>query len=154
MIRKAVEADVPQLAELARQLHEHHMLTDPESYKMPFEQYFELEMQSFTEDEDITVFVSEQGSMLTSYAAFRITERDRAERTPARILYIEHFAVSDNCRRSGEGTALFEVIKDYAREQGCDLIQLGASVNNTDALGFYEAMGMKPVVYKMNLKIN
>ena len=153
MIRTARPYDITQLAKLLRQLHEHHVRILPGSHRMPFEGYFEMQVQSFFEDERMRVFVEELGGALTAYAAVNIFERDRAERTPARILYIEHFAVAQDARRQGSGTRLFEHLKGFARENGWGLIQLGAAAKNTDALSFYESMGMTPAMIRLELKL-
>ncbi len=153
MIRKAAEADVKPLAALFRQLHEHHIKIAPESHKMPFEGYFTLEMQSFLEDEKTSVFLEELDGEITAYSVVNIFERERAGRTYAKILYIEHFAVGEEFRRHGCGTRLFGFLKDYAEENGCDLIQLGAAAGNSEALSFYESMGMKPRTIRLELKL-
>lgn len=153
MIRKATEADLQALAVLFRQLHEYHIRIAPDSHRMPFEQYFELEMKYFLEDEELNILVAEEKEELTAYAAFRIFDRDRAERIPARICYIEHFTVAEEHRRSGIGTELFEAVRSFAREQECDRIQLGAAAVNTGALGFYEKQGLKPRTIKMELTL-
>lgn len=153
MIRKAISDDIPQLGELFRQLHEHHINLSPESYRMPFPQYFELEMRSFFEDDALTVLVSECDGALTAYAVFSIFDRERAERTPAKVCYIEHFAVAESARRKGTGTELFQHIKAVAKEQGCDKIQLGAAASNAEALEFYSKQGMKPRTIKLELTL-
>lgn len=153
MIRKANKNDITQLAALFRQLHEHHIKIAPDSHRMPFEGYFEMEMRSFFEDEKMQIFTEEQSGKLVSYAAVNIFHRERAERTPARILYIEHFTVAEEARRQGCGKRLFEFLKGYAKENGCDLIQLGAAAKNAEALSFYESMGMTPGTIRLELKL-
>ncbi len=152
MIRNAAMADLPSLAEIFRQLHLHHVNIAPDNNRMPFEQYFELEMKSFLEDDDIVILVSETDE-INAYVAFRIIDRGEPVSVPARILYVEHFAVAENVRRSGVGTALFNAIKEYAAERECDKIQLGAAAANTSALSFYESVGMKPRTIKLELKL-
>lgn len=152
MIRKANENDIPQLGALFRQLHEHHIKIAPDSHRMPFEGYFEMKLQGFFE-EGMQIFTEELDGSLLSYAAVNIFERERAERTYAKILYIEHFTVSEEHRREGCGKRLFEFLKGYALENGCDLIQLGAAAKNTEALSFYESMGMTPRTIRLELKL-
>lgn len=152
MIRKADENDIPQLAALFRQLHEHHIKIAPDSHRMPFEGYFEMKLRTLLE-EGMQIFTEELDGVLVSYAAVNIFERERAERTYAKILYIEHFAVAENARRQGCGKRLFEFLKDYANENGCDLIQLGAAAKNAEALSFYESMGMTPRTIRLELKL-
>lgn len=152
MIRKADENDIPQLATLFRQLHEHHIKIAPDSHRMPFEGYFEMKLRTLLE-EGMQIFTEELDSVLVSYAAVSILERERAERTYAKILYIEHFTVAENARRQGCGKRLFGFLKDYANENGCDLIQLGAAAKNAEALSFYESMGMMPRTIRLELKL-
>lgn len=153
MIRKATEADLQALAALFRQLHEYHIRIAPESHRTPFPQYYELEMRSFLEDRELEILISEEKGAICAYAVYRIFEREKAERTPARICYIEHFTVAEEHRRSGIGTELFEAVKCFALERGCDRIQLGAAANNTDALSFYERQGMIPRTIKLELTL-
>ncbi len=152
MIRKADENDIPQLAALFRQLHEHHIKIAPDSHRIPFEGYFEMKLRTLLE-EGMQIFTEELDGVLVSYAAVSIFERERAERTYAKIFYIEHFTVAENARRQGCGKRLFEFLKDYAKENGCDLIQLGAAAKNTEALSFYESMGMTPRTIRLELKL-
>ncbi len=153
MIRKATIDDAQELAELFRQLHEHHVKIAPESHRMPLSQFFEQEMRSFLEDDELTVLVSEESGTLTAYAVICITERDGAERTPARICYIRHFTVGEEHRRHGSGTELFGEIKQFARDNSCDCIQLGAAAANSAALRFYEKQGMIPRTIRLELKL-
>ncbi len=152
MIRKADENDIPQLAALFRQLHEHHIKIAPDSHKMPFDGYFEMKLRTLLED-GMQIFTEELDGTLLSYVAVNIFDRERAERTYAKILYIEHFAVAESARRQGCGKRLFGFLKGYAKENGCDLIQLGASATNAEALGFYESMGMTPKTIRLELNL-
>ncbi len=152
MIRKADENDISQLSKLFRQLHEHHINIAPDSHRMPFEGYFEMKLRTLFE-EDMQIFTEELDGALLSYAAVSIFERECAERTYAKILYIKHFTVAEEARRQGCGKRLFEFLKNYAKENGCDHIQLGAAANNTEALSFYESMGMTPRTIRLELKL-
>lgn len=153
MIRKAEKGDIKGLAVIFRQLHEHHVRIAPDSHCMPFEQYFELELKSLLSDDDVCIIVSEENGVIRAYAAVRIFDRDSVDRTPARICYIDHFAVDESFRRNGIGTELFEDVKRMARENECSCIQLGAAAANSEALSFYESLGMTPRTIKMELKL-
>lgn len=153
MIRKAELSDLKQLGALFRQLHELHIRLSPDSFRMPFEGYFELEMRSFIEDENFTVLTEEDNGTLLSYVVLRVYDRERAERTDSRICYIEHFVVGERYRRRGCGTRLFEKVRQFAHYNGCGSIQLGAAAQNSGAVKFYESMGMKPRTIKMEIKL-
>ena len=154
MIRKADFSDIPRLAGLFQELNDKHIEISPESYRAPFFGFFELSMESMLSDnEQFTVFTEELEGKLCSYAAVQIIEREGAERVPARILYVEHFVVGEEFRQKGCGRRLFEFLKAYAEEIGCDLIQLGAAAKNVEALSFYKAMGMKPRSIKLEYRL-
>lgn len=154
MIRRAEFSDSPALAKLFRELHEHHVKIAPDSHRMPFYGYFELSMESMLADEErYQIYTEELDGALTCYAAVQIFDRERAERTPAKILYIEHFVVGEAHRRSGCGTRLFDYIRQVAKDNNCDCIQLGAAACNTSALSFYEKQGMTPRTIKLELKL-
>lgn len=153
IIRKAEKGDITALAVIFRQLHEHHVRIAPDSHRMPFTQYFELEMRSLLSDENVCILVLEDKGEMQAYAAVRIFDRDSVDRTPARICYIDHFAVDESCRRKGIGTELFEEVKRMAKDNECSCIQLGAAACNPEALGFYESLGMTPRTIKMELKL-
>ena len=153
MIRKAEKGDIKALAEIFRQLHEHHVRIAPDSHRMPFPQYFEMEMQALLADENVRILAAEENGDISAYAAVRIFERDSVDRTPARICYIDHFAVGEAHRRKGIGTELFSEVKRMAAESGCNCIQLGAAACNPEALGFYQSQGMTPRTIKLELKL-
>lgn len=153
MIRNGEQRDIPRLAAIFRQMHEHHMRIAPDSYTMPFEGYFELEMRSYLSDEGMTVLVCERDGEAAAYAALRVYDRESAGRVPLRILYIEHFAVAEEHRRCGLGTELFDAVRELAAEKQCGCIQLGAAAANTEALGFYQKQGMTPRTIKMEIKL-
>lgn len=153
MIRKAEHSDLDRLSELFRQLHEHHIELAPDSYIMPFEGYFAMEMRSLLEDEEFTVLVEEQGGIVTAYAVLRIYDREQAGRTGSRICYIEQFSVAEEARRRGSGTRLFDGVKSFALENRCDSVQLGVAASNTDAVEFYLKQGLAPRTIKMEIKL-
>jgi two-component SAPR family response regulator len=95
------------------------------------------------------IFTEELDGVLVSYAAVNIFERDRAERTYAKILYIEHFAVGEEFRRQDSGTRLFQFLKDYAKENGCDVLISEIELGGTN--GIMLAKKMKNLNPKVNI---
>ena len=59
-------------------------------------------------------------------------------------LYIDDLCVDKGCRRGGVGKALYEAACRYAKESRCHSVTLNVWSCNESALGFYEALGMKP----------
>lgn len=102
MIRKANENDIPQLGELFKQLHEHHIKIAPDSHRMPFDGYFEMEMRSFLEDEKMQIFTEELNGSLTSYAVVNIFD---ASAQNAHLLRYSTSSISQLRRSIGERAA-------------------------------------------------
>lgn len=152
MIREAKYADIDALAVIFRQLHQKHIELAPESYKMPFDYYFRGRLEAFFADDDMTILVSENEE-LDGFAVIRFFDTDSADRVKRQVCYVECFAVEETHRRQGIGTSLFGYIKDYAKNLGCDCVRLGAAAENTEALAFYQKMGLVPRVINLNLNL-
>ncbi|MCM1335532.1 MAG: GNAT family N-acetyltransferase [Bacteroides sp.] len=145
MVRQAEMSDHPRLAALFRQLHAHHVRINPGSFRMPGEEWFAERIEALLSDGEAVVFVHVgDGGALEGYAAVKIMTVDPPERVPRKMCYIDCFAVAEDRRRSGVGTALLRRVEDYARENACGSVQLGVNAANGDAIRFYEKMGLTP----------
>ncbi len=150
MVRMAVREDIPELAELFMELHEHHVRLNPKTFRMPPDDYFTERMTGLVNDEGMKVFVH-CGSGIDGYAAVKIMDVDTEEKIPRRMCYIDCFAVSERSRRQGAGTELFSAVKEFARENDCNTVQLGVSADNRGAVEFYNKMGLTPRTIQMKL---
>lgn len=151
MVRKAEKSDLPQIAAIFRQLHAHHVRIRPESFRMPRNEWFSERIGALLDDGETTVFVVGNGGDLNGYAAVKIMTFDSVERIPRKVCYIDCFAVAEGARRKGFGTALFDGVKAFARENGCGSVRLGVSAFNEDAVRFYEKMGLVPRTVQMEI---
>lgn len=152
MIRKAVSEDIPRIAELFRQLHGHHVGIKPESFRMPEDEWFIERISGILGDGEAVILVSDDGE-LNGYAVIKIIDVNTEDKYPRRMCYIDCFAVAENARRQGIGTALFEGVKEFAREHDCTSVQLGVAACNTGAVEFYGRMGLTPRTIQMEIKI-
>ncbi|MES2987134.1 MAG: GNAT family acetyltransferase [Pseudomonadota bacterium] len=57
--------------------------------------------------------------------------------------WVYYLAVSPSARRGGLGRALMTAAEAWLRTRGAPKIQLMVRGTNTDALGFYEALGLE-----------
>lgn len=152
MIRRAVSEDIPRVAELFRQLHWHHVGIKPETFRMPDDEWFVERINGIFGDGEALILVSDDGE-LNGYAVIKIIDVNTEEKYPRRMCYIDCFAVAENARRQGIGTALFSEIKRFARENGCTSVQLGVAACNTGAMEFYVKMGLVPRTIQMETRI-
>lgn len=150
MVRMAVREDIPELAELFKELHEHHVSINPKTFRMPPDEFFTERMTGLVGNEGMTVFVH-CGGKIDGYAAVKIINVDTEEKYPRRMCYIDCFAVSEKSRRQGAGTELFNSVKEFARENSCGMVQLGVSAENRGAVEFYNKMGLTPRTIQMQL---
>lgn len=153
MIREAINEDIPRLAELFAQLHRHHVGIKPETFRMPKDWWFTERIRGIMKDGESVVLVHESGGEINGYAVIKVIDVDTAEKIPRRMCYIDCFAVAENARRQGIGTALFEGIKAFAREHDCTSVQLGVAACNTGAVEFYAKMGLTPRTIQMEIKV-
>ena len=64
--------------------------------------------------------------------------------TDIKSLYIDDLCVDEACRGQHVGSALYEYVKDFAREQGCYNLTLNVWALNEGARRFYEKCGLRP----------
>lgn len=143
MIRIAESTDFEQLAGLFKELHLHHVRIKPEAFVMPADEFFENKIREILNGGEQSVFVSDN-SGLDGYAVVKIIDVDSEDKPFRRVCFIDCFAVAKRARRKGIGTALFEAVNAFARENGCTSVQLGVSACNGGAIGFYKKMGLLP----------
>ncbi|MBD5130904.1 MAG: GNAT family N-acetyltransferase [Ruminococcaceae bacterium] len=150
MIRIADINDRERLTELFMQLHRHHVEIKPETFRMPKREWFSDRIAEILNSE--TVLVHENGE-IDGYAVIKIMDVNTEEKIPRRMCYIDCFAVAEEKRRTGVGTELFGAVKAFGKEHGCTSVQLGVSACNTDAVAFYEKMGLIPRTIQMETRL-
>lgn len=153
MIRKAQKSDIPQLAEIYKQLHTFHCNLRSDYYKMPEDDFFVTDLEDVLKNEEMTVIVSECNSEITSYAVIFYIDMDSPVNLPIKKCFIEQFAVNEKFRRKGMGKRLITYIKKLAAENNCQSVELGVWCENYNAVEFYSEMGFVPRTYKMEIKI-
>ena len=152
MIRMADKTDLERLTELFIELHGYHVGIMPETFLMPERDWFSWRISEILSDVGQKVLVYDNGA-IEAYAVVRIIDVDSEEKPRRKICFIDQFAVAERRRRQGIGTELFEAVKAFGREKGCDSVQLGVSAGNAAARGFYEKMGLRPRTVQMEDKL-
>lgn len=143
MIRKATYEDKGQIVRLFKQLHQYHCQIAPHKHIMPREEFFEEKISEILADSSSVILINDDKAV-NAYALFRIIEVNGEEKVPRRVCFIDCFGVDENARHKGIGKGLFEGIKKYASEMGCNTVQLGVNAENKNAKAFYEKMGLLP----------
>ena len=66
---------------------------------------------------------------------------------------IDEMCINEQFRKKGIGKKLFEDVKNYAKEINANYIELMVWDFNQSAMKFYEKMGMKTRIKRMEYKI-
>ena len=142
MIRKATEQDIPRLMELLHQVNRVHHDLRPDLFKPDTTKYDEAQLRQLLADELTPVFVYDQMSVL-GYVFVRIeqTHGDRLLQD-RRTLYIDDLCVDIQARGRHIGRQLFDHVRRWAEQQGCQSVTLNVWAGNDAALRFYQKAGM------------
>ena len=144
-IRKAENKDIPRLTELLQQVLELHAKIRPDVFIPGTTKYTQEELEGIIKDDmsPIYVAVSDDDNVM-GYAFCRIKEQPFSNNmVPFKSMFIDDLCVDESRRGQHVGEALFEYVKDRARELGCYEVTLNVWSGNEGAEHFYEKMGMK-----------
>ena len=146
MVRKAELKDIPRILELLVQVDMVHHIARPDLFKGPATKYNAEEIESLLADagKPVFVFEDEDGEVLGH--AFCIAKQVVGDSvlTDIKTLYVDDICVDEKARGKHVGTALYEYVKSYAKENGFYNITLNVWEGNPGAIAFYKAMGLKP----------
>lgn len=144
MIRRAKEEDIPYLNKLLYQVHKVHFETRPDLFKEETKKYTDNELIQLIHNEIKPIFVYESDNIILGYA-FCVHEQHINDNnlTDIKTLYIDDLCVDENYRGKHIGTKLYEYVLDYARKEGCYEVTLNVWADNTNALKFYESIGLR-----------
>jgi carbonic anhydrase/acetyltransferase-like protein (isoleucine patch superfamily)/ribosomal protein S18 acetylase RimI-like enzyme len=151
-IRRAQASDISDIQRLLVQVCTVHAEGRPDLFQAGGTKYTAAELEEIIADDDRPIFVGvgEDGHVM-GYAFCVIEDftQDTA-RTHVRSLYIDDICVDEAARGRHVGSAVYNYVIDWAREQGFYNVTLNVWSCNPGAQRFYEAMGMKP--YKIGME--
>ena len=149
-IRRAVMDDRIKIMPLQKEIADLHHARRPDLFRTEARYYGEDEFFAMLTNPDRRIFIAEADGNIAGYV-FAIVKHIRNHPTYVDFdtFYIDDLCIAERYRRHGIASALFERCITQAREAGCRNIELGVYCFNKDAIAFYEAMGMKPVMQRM-----
>ncbi len=154
-IRKAQVKDIPRINELLYQVCMIHHQGRPDIFKAGARKYTDSQLADILNDEKTPVLAAvDDDDTLLGYAfcIFREVKGDNIL-MDEKSLYIDDLCV-DGCRRGqGVGKALFQAVREFAREHGCDTLTLNVWSCNSTARAFYERNGFIPRKTVMEQKL-
>ena len=142
--RFALEKDIPMIGILLSQVNLVHHYGRPDLFKVG-RKYNDDELRVILKDpkRPILVAVDENDEVL-GYAFCIYQQYENSDlMTDVRTLYIDDLCVDETCRGQHVGTALYQYVLDFAREQGCYNVTLNVWACNESAMAFYRKCGLK-----------
>ena len=154
-LRPAAYQDIPAVAKLLYQVQAIHAEGRPDLFNTGARKYSDGELEEIFDDfANRPVFVAEEAGEVLGYA-FCILEETPPSHSlkPIKSLYIDDLCVDEAHRDAHIGTALYDHVVAFAREQGCDRITLNVWELNFNARRFYERRGLTPLKTVMEMKL-
>lgn len=145
-IRRAQEKDMKDLDRLLFQVNMVHHKGRPDLFKAGQRKYTDDQLLEIIQDDKRPVFVAENEEGNVVGYAFCIFQQRLNDNilTDIKSLYIDDLCVDEACRGQHVGSALYEYVKNFAREQGCYNLTLNVWALNEGARRFYEKCGLRP----------
>ncbi len=152
MIRKAIHNDIPAISDLYREQFREMAKLIPDFIKEGDQSIDFLEKTISNDDSDILVY--ENDGTVVGFVLLQAKVRpDFDFMLPGKYCYIMDVIITEAHRNKGFGTALMNSAKDWAKERGCNFINLDVLVNNPEAIKVYEKLGFIPKAQEMYCKL-
>ncbi|MBQ3842341.1 MAG: GNAT family N-acetyltransferase [Ruminiclostridium sp.] len=144
-IRRAAISDIDGINRLLRQVLEVHHEGRPDLFKGGVKKYTNTELAEIIRDDGRPIFAAFDGERLVGYAfcVIKYYPHDNIL-TDIKTLYIDDLCVDETERGKHIGTAVYEYVKEYAKNTGCYNITLNVWECNPPAKRFYEHLGLVP----------
>lgn len=153
-IRFAKKEDLEQINELRKQVNDLHVKGKPEIFKPGFSDELREYIYDIFRDaqKKIIVCVSD-GNICALAVLHHIIRPETPYMFERDYLDIDEFCVDEAFRRRGIGARMIDFIRDFAKSEGFERIELNMWEFNQDALAFYEAVGFSTCRRYMEMKL-
>lgn len=144
-IRKAEERDCPEIMELLHQVNDIHADGRPDLFIHGCTKYTPEELSEIISNPITPVFVAiGENGKLAGYC-FCIIEDHAGSNNLRKVktLYIDDLCVNENCRGQHVGQTIYGYVKEHAKAGGFYNLTLNVWGRNTNAIKFYESLGMQ-----------
>jgi ribosomal protein S18 acetylase RimI-like enzyme len=151
IVRRAEEKDVAAIIELLKQVNKVHYDGRPDLFKLATK-YTADELREIIANDQTPVFVctDENGKVLGhGFCVFQRPENTNLLQDIL-TLYIDDICVDENARGLHVGSAIYNHIIEFAKQNGCYNVTLNVWSCNPGAMEFYEKLGLIP--YKVGME--
>ena len=145
-IRRAKETDIDALNKLLMQVLMVHHNGRPDLFKANVKKYTDEELLVLLGDDNAPIFVAvDETEEVLGYAFCKFIQHMKSNiLTDIKSLYIDDLCVDEEKRGMQIGTALYEYVIAFAKDNNCYNVTLNVWSCNESARKFYEKCGMVP----------
>lgn len=141
MLESARMCDREAVNRLALQVHELHVVWQPQFYEHTEVLYDETRFLDALEKKSL--YVAKLDSEIIGYVQIGLMELGNPGLVPSKTLRLEELCVDKAHRHSGIGRKIMEEVMALAKKLGCTDIRLTCAPQNRAAIGLYESIGME-----------
>ena len=153
-LRFAEYGDLERVNELRRQVNELHVQGRPQTFRPGFPKELADHIYTVFADPRQRIAVCEVGGVIRAFAILNhVTRPQNPFMFERDYLDIDEFDVDEAFRRQGIAAAMIGFIREYAKNEGFERIELNMWEFNRGALEFYEAAGFKTYRRYMELEL-
>lgn len=155
-IREAIKNDYINISNLVKEVHNLHVENRPDIYLDNDNPLMKDRFEGLLNSDNVKLFVVEDvyNNKLVAYSIVQIMlPKNILLLVQSKFAHIDDFCVKSENQKTGIGKMLFNYIVDYAKSQGASSLQLMVSEFNTNAIKFYETLGMSTRSRRMELKL-
>ena len=153
-IRFAKPEELERVNVLRKQVNDLHVDGKPSVFKAGFPQELRDHVYTIFRDPRQKIVVCAQDGAICAFAVLNhITKPETPYMYVRNYLDIDEFCVDEAYRRMGIATEMIRFIRDYARSEGFDRIELNMWEFNQGALEFYESVGFSTYRRYMEMEL-
>lgn len=148
MVRIATIDDISAIAKLYREQFKEMSKLIPDFIKEG-DQKTEFLVNTIVNDNS-DILVCEIDDNVVGFILLQAKQRpDFPFLVPGKYCYIMDLIITEEYRNNGFGTELLNSAKEWAKDQGCNFINLDVLINNPNAIKLYEKLGFIPKAQEM-----
>ena len=152
-IRKAKKDDYKKLLKLIFQVHKLHHENRPDIY-YSLNPFPPAHFHKLLDDKDSFIYVYEDQNNIKGLIIGYLKETKLSTiLKPRKVYYIDNIVVDKKERQKGIGEKLYTYVKNKAKENKIDSIELNVRSFNKDAIKFYKSIGMTEQCIKFEDRI-
>ena len=154
-IEKPIIEDFDEINVIAKEVHDLHVEFRPDIFKQAEKPISQDYFNSLLANNQL--YVAKENNRIVGYIIINPKESDGFTEDfyiKCKTIIVEALGVKKEYKSKGIGTQLMKFVIDYVKRNGYTDIELTVSSENTDAIKFYEKLGMRPknIKYQMRVK--